>query len=94
LNYQVAPAKIGLISRGEHHLLSCQILHMGNRKRVRSRQRSLLHRFPAQIETSVSFNKNTWRKKTFRTVVIYFSIKNKYFLSNMRLYTLLCAACH
>ena len=48
LNFQVAPAKTGLISRGEHHSLSC------HRKRVRSRQRSLLLRFPAQIETSAS----------------------------------------
>jgi hypothetical protein len=54
LNYQVAPAKTGLISCGEHHSLSWQFLHMRDRKRVRSRQRSLLHRFPAQIETSAS----------------------------------------
>jgi hypothetical protein len=53
LIYQVAPAKTGLISRGEHHSLSWQFLHMRDRKRVRSRQRSLLLRFPAQIETSV-----------------------------------------
>jgi hypothetical protein len=54
LNYQVAPAKTGLISCGEHHSLSWQFLHMRDRKRVRSRQRSLLHRFPAEIETSAS----------------------------------------
>ena len=54
LIYQVAPAKTGLISRGEHHSLSWQLLHMRDRKHVRSRQRSLLLRFPAQIETSVS----------------------------------------
>jgi hypothetical protein len=53
LNYQVAPEKTGLISRGEHHSLSWQFAHMRDRKRVRSRQRSL-PRFPAQIETSVS----------------------------------------
>jgi hypothetical protein len=53
LNYQVSPAKTGLISHGEHHSLSWQFLHMRDRKRVRSRQRSLL-RFPAQIETSAS----------------------------------------
>jgi hypothetical protein len=35
LNYQVAPAKTGLISRGENHLLSWQFLHMRDRKRVR-----------------------------------------------------------
>ena len=34
------------------------------------------------------------KEKTFRTVVIYFAIKNM-FLSNMRsLYTLLCVASH
>ena len=54
LIYQIAPAKTGLISRGEHHSLSWQFLHMRDRKRVRSRQRSLLLRFPAQIQTSVS----------------------------------------
>jgi hypothetical protein len=54
LIYQVAPAKTGLISRGEHHSLSWQLLHVRDRKHVRSRQRSLLLRFPAQIETSVS----------------------------------------
>jgi hypothetical protein len=54
LNYQVAPAKTGLISRGEYHSLSWQFLHMRDRKRVRSGQRSLLLRFPAQIETSAS----------------------------------------
>jgi hypothetical protein len=54
LNYQVAPGKTGLISRGENHSLSWQFLHMRDRKRVRSRQRSLLLRFPAQIETSAS----------------------------------------
>jgi hypothetical protein len=42
LNYQVAPAKTGLISRGEHHSLSWQFLHMHLR-------------FPAQIETSASW---------------------------------------
>jgi hypothetical protein len=46
--------KTGLISRGEHHSLPWQFLHMRDRKRVRSRQRSLLLRFPARIETSVS----------------------------------------
>jgi hypothetical protein len=54
LNYQVAPAKTGLISRGEHHSLSWQFVHTRDRKRVRSRQRSLLLRFPAQIATSAS----------------------------------------
>jgi hypothetical protein len=54
LIYQVAPAKTGLILCGEHHSLSWQFLHMHHRKRVRSRQRPLLLRFPAQIETSVS----------------------------------------
>jgi hypothetical protein len=54
LNYQVAPAKTGFISLGEHHLLLWQFLHMRNRKRVRFRQRSLLLCFPAQIETSAS----------------------------------------
>jgi hypothetical protein len=54
LNYQVSPAKTGLISRGEHHSLSWQFLLMRDRKRVRSKQRSLLLRFPAQIETSAS----------------------------------------
>jgi hypothetical protein len=54
LNYQVAPAKTGLISHGENHSLSWQFLHMRDRKRGRSRQRSLLLRFPAQIETSAS----------------------------------------
>jgi hypothetical protein len=39
LNYQVASAKTGLISRGEHHSLSWQFVHMRDRKRVRSRQR-------------------------------------------------------
>ena len=34
--------------------LSWQFLHMRDRKRVRYRQRSLLLRFPAQIETSAS----------------------------------------
>jgi hypothetical protein len=38
LNYQVSPAKTGLISRGENHSLSWQFLHMRDRKRVRSRQ--------------------------------------------------------
>ena len=57
LNYQVAPAKTGLTSRGEYHSLSWQFLHMRDRKRVRSRQRSLLLRFPTQIETSVSREK-------------------------------------
>jgi hypothetical protein len=54
LNYQVAPAKTGLISRGENHSLSWQFLDKRDRNRVRSRQRSLLLRFPAQIETSAS----------------------------------------
>ena len=54
LIYQVAPAKTGLISRGEHHSLSWQFLHMPDRKRFRSRQRYLLLRFLAQIVTSVS----------------------------------------
>jgi hypothetical protein len=54
LNYQVAPAKTGLIWRGENHSLSWQFLHMRDRIRVGSRQRSLLLRFPAQIETSAS----------------------------------------
>jgi hypothetical protein len=54
LNYQVATAKTSLISRGEHHSLSWQFLHIRDRKRVRSRQRSLLLRFPTQIETSAS----------------------------------------
>ena len=36
LIYQVAPAKTGLISRGEHHSLSWQFLHMPDRKRFRS----------------------------------------------------------
>jgi hypothetical protein len=66
LNYQVAIAKTGLISRGEPSLVvmaicaharqkTCQkFVHMRDRKRVRSRQRSLLLRFPAQIETSAS----------------------------------------
>jgi hypothetical protein len=58
LIYQVAPAKNGLISRGEHHSLSWQFLRMCDRKRVGSRQRSLLLRFPAQIETSVSREQN------------------------------------
>jgi hypothetical protein len=47
LNYQVAPAKTGLISRGENHSLSWQFLHMRDRKRVGSRQRSLLLRVPS-----------------------------------------------
>jgi hypothetical protein len=47
LNNQVAPAKTGLISRGENHSLSWQFLHMRDRKRVRSRQRSLLLRVPS-----------------------------------------------
>ena len=49
LIYHVAPAKTGLISRGEHHLLSWQFVHMRNRKRVSSGQKSPLLRFPAQI---------------------------------------------
>jgi hypothetical protein len=54
----------------------------------------ILLRWPSQIIRKLI--KNTWRKKTFRTVVIYFAIKNKYvFFSNMRsLYTLLCVASH
>ena len=47
LNYQVAPAKTGLISRGDNHSLSWQFLHMRDRKRVGSRQRSLLLRVPS-----------------------------------------------
>ena len=47
LNYQVAPAKTGLISRGDNHSLSWQFLHMRDRKRVESRQRSLLLRVPS-----------------------------------------------
>jgi hypothetical protein len=47
LNYQVAPSKIDLISRGENHSLSWQFSHMRDRKRVRSRQRSLLLRVPS-----------------------------------------------
>ena len=39
LNYQVAPTKTGLISRGENHSLSWQFLHMRDRKRVRSRHK-------------------------------------------------------
>jgi hypothetical protein len=46
-NYQVAPAKTGLISRGENHSLSWQFLHIRDRKRFRSRQRSLLLRVPS-----------------------------------------------
>ena len=47
LNYQVAPAKTGLISRGENHSLSWQFLHMHDRKRAGSRQSSLLLRVPS-----------------------------------------------
>jgi hypothetical protein len=68
LNYQVAPAKTGLISRGENHSLSWQFWRMRDRKRVKSRQRSLLLQVP-------STNRDLCQQGTFEPALQHSKVK-------------------